>query len=99
MYRSTWPVRVKLLKQPLHKAASTWFYPITTCALNGLEALELVRRAAPKIPFILITGALGDERAVELLRSGATDFVLKDRLALCTRNSACAVRARRAHGA
>jgi len=48
---------------------------------NGLEALELVRRAAPKIPFILITGALGDERAVELLRSGATDFVLKDRLA------------------
>jgi PAS domain S-box-containing protein len=48
---------------------------------NGLEALELVRRTAPKIPFIVVTGALGDERAVELLRSGATDFVLKDRLA------------------
>ena len=48
---------------------------------NGLEALELVRGASPQIPFILVTGALGDERAVELLRAGATDFVLKDRLA------------------
>jgi PAS domain S-box-containing protein len=48
---------------------------------NGLEALELVRSHAPQLPFILVTGALGDERAVELLRSGATDFVLKDRLA------------------
>ena len=48
---------------------------------NGLEALEMVRSRAPRIPFILVTGALGDERAVEMLRSGATDFVLKDRLA------------------
>ena len=48
---------------------------------NGLEALELARSAAPQIPFILVTGALGDERAVELLRGGATDFVLKDRSA------------------
>jgi PAS domain S-box-containing protein len=48
---------------------------------NGLEALEMVRSRAPRIPFILVTGALGDERAVEVLRSGATDFVLKDRLA------------------
>jgi PAS domain S-box-containing protein len=48
---------------------------------DGLEALELVRATSPQIPFILVTGALGDERAVELLRRGATDFVLKDRLA------------------
>jgi PAS domain S-box-containing protein len=48
---------------------------------NGLDALEMVRSRAPEIPFILVTGALGDERAVEVLRSGATDFVLKDRLA------------------
>jgi PAS domain S-box-containing protein len=34
-----------------------------------------------RFPFIVVTGALGDERAVELLRRGATDFVLKDRLA------------------
>ncbi len=48
---------------------------------SGLEALELVRALDPHLPFILVTGALGDERAVELLRSGATDCVLKDRLA------------------
>src|SRR5690242_18152192 len=33
--------------------------------LNGLQALELVRRHDPHLPFILVTGALGDERAVE----------------------------------
>ena len=49
--------------------------------LTGLEALGLARRTDAEIPFIIVTGALGDERAVELLRSGATDFVLKDRLA------------------
>ena len=48
--------------------------------VGGLEALGLARSLDPHIPFILVTGALGDERAVELLRSGATDFVLKDRL-------------------
>ncbi|HVY07467.1 MAG TPA: response regulator [Burkholderiales bacterium] len=49
--------------------------------ISGHEALQLAKTVAPHIPFILVTGALGDERAVEVLRSGATDFVLKDRLA------------------
>jgi signal transduction histidine kinase len=48
---------------------------------NGLQALEYVRGAAIQVPFILVTGALGDEGAIELLHSGATDCVLKDRLA------------------
>jgi signal transduction histidine kinase/DNA-binding response OmpR family regulator len=48
---------------------------------NGLEALEYVRSAGVQVPFILVTGALGDEGAIELLHSGATDCVLKDRLA------------------
>src|SRR5579859_6440815 len=48
---------------------------------NGLEALELLRATGHKIPFILVTGALGDEGAIELLRTGATDCVLKDRMA------------------
>jgi signal transduction histidine kinase len=47
---------------------------------NGLEALESLRRASQSIPFILVTGALGEEGAIEILRSGATDCVLKDRL-------------------
>ena len=48
---------------------------------NGLQALEYVRSAGVEVPFILVTGALGDEGAIELLHSGATDCVLKDRLA------------------
>ena len=52
--------------------------------LSGLEALALVRNTDADVPFIIVTGAIGDERAVELLRSGATDFVLKDRLARLT---------------
>ena len=48
---------------------------------TGLEALEHVRRRDPLLPFILVSGALGEERAVEALRSGATDYVLKQGLA------------------
>jgi len=47
---------------------------------TGLDALAVVRRADALLPFILVSGALGEERAVDALRSGATDFVLKDNL-------------------
>jgi signal transduction histidine kinase/FixJ family two-component response regulator len=47
---------------------------------TGSEALSIAAKEAPEVPFILITGALGEERAVEILKSGATDYVLKDRL-------------------
>jgi serine phosphatase RsbU (regulator of sigma subunit) len=47
---------------------------------DGGSALELTRKRAPHLPFIIISGAVGEEAAVELLRNGATDFVLKDRL-------------------
>ena len=48
---------------------------------TGLDALAVVRRADALLPFILLSGALGEEHAVDALRSGATDFVLKDNLA------------------
>ena len=48
---------------------------------TGLEALEHVRRRDTLVPFVLVSGALGEERAVEALRSGATDYVLKQGLA------------------
>lgn len=47
---------------------------------DGSEALQLAREQCPQVPFIVISGAVGEETAVELLKSGATDFVLKDRL-------------------
>ena len=48
---------------------------------TGLEALALVRRNDPLVPFILVSGALGEERAVDALRAGATDYILKHGLA------------------
>jgi CheY-like chemotaxis protein len=49
-------------------------------AYTGLDALALVRAADALQPFILVSGALGEERAVEALRAGASDFVLKGNL-------------------
>jgi PAS domain S-box-containing protein len=48
---------------------------------DGLSALEIAREKSPKVPFIFVSGALGEEVAIETLRSGATDYVLKTRLA------------------
>jgi len=48
---------------------------------TGLEALEAVRKVDALLPFVLMSGTLGDERAIESLKSGATDYVLKDNLA------------------
>lgn len=47
---------------------------------NGLQALECVKRRNLHVPFIFFSGALGEERAVNALKSGATDYVLKNRL-------------------
>jgi diguanylate cyclase (GGDEF)-like protein/PAS domain S-box-containing protein len=44
-------------------------------------ALLLTKSLCPGVPFIAVTGAVGEEDAVELLKQGATDYVLKDRLA------------------
>ena len=46
---------------------------------DGHSALQMVRQRTPRIPVIMVTGALGDEAAVECLLAGASDYVLKDR--------------------
>jgi signal transduction histidine kinase len=48
---------------------------------TGMGALEVLRRAGLDIPLILVSGALGDVTAVECIKRGATDYVLKDGLA------------------
>jgi two-component system cell cycle sensor histidine kinase/response regulator CckA len=47
---------------------------------SGRRALELLMERERKLPFILVSGAVGDEIAVEMLRSGCVDYVLKERL-------------------
>lgn len=49
-------------------------------SFDGLSALRITRARAPYTPFVLLSGAVGEERATELIREGATDYVLKDRL-------------------
>jgi PAS domain S-box-containing protein len=48
---------------------------------SGTEALEMLQHHGWDVPFILVTGSLGEEPAVEFIKKGATDYVLKDRLA------------------
>lgn len=47
---------------------------------NGHDALEIAREKCPDTPFIFVTGTMGEEVAIETLKSGATDYVLKTRL-------------------
>jgi PAS domain S-box-containing protein len=47
---------------------------------SGTEALAFARKHYPEIPYIFISGTIGEERAVESLKGGATDYVLKHNL-------------------
>jgi signal transduction histidine kinase len=47
---------------------------------NGHDALSIAREKCPETPFIFVTGTMGEEVAIETLKSGATDYVLKTRL-------------------
>src|SRR5919198_4216903 len=49
-------------------------------SFDGLSALEIARRLAPDLPFIFVSGTLGEEAAIDAVRLGATDYVLKHRL-------------------
>jgi signal transduction histidine kinase len=49
-------------------------------AFDGLSALEIARARQPDLPVIFVSGTMGEERAIDSLKSGATDYVLKTRL-------------------
>src|SRR5450631_2259343 len=48
---------------------------------SGLQAAKLLRESGLDIPFILVSGTVGEEMAVEAMKLGATDYLLKDRIA------------------
>jgi two-component sensor histidine kinase len=48
---------------------------------DGLSALRLAREMTPDVPFIIVSGVMGEEIAIESMQQGATDYVLKSRLA------------------
>src|SRR5262249_39328169 len=50
-------------------------------AFDGYAALAIAKEKGPNIPFIFVTGTTVEEVAIETLKTGATDYVLKTRLA------------------
>jgi PAS domain S-box-containing protein len=52
----------------------------TLPSFDGISALNLATKACPDVPFIFVSGTLGEEVAIEALKIGATDYVLKTRL-------------------
>lgn len=54
---------------------------VTLPTFDGLTALDVAREKSPHTPFIFASGSFGEELAIEMLKNGATDYVLKHRLA------------------
>ena len=66
---------------------------------SGLEALRLVRARDPIVPFILVSGEIGEDVAVAAMRDGASDYLLKNRLARLAPALEHAIDAARTHAA
>jgi diguanylate cyclase (GGDEF)-like protein/PAS domain S-box-containing protein len=47
---------------------------------DGVLALKLAKEVVPEVPFIFVSGTIGEERAIEAIRLGATDYVLKNNM-------------------
>jgi signal transduction histidine kinase len=72
--------REKFIRDLEGKNFDLIFADCTLPHFNGVHALELARELAPEVPFIFVSGTIEEDSAIESLRSGATDYVLKDRL-------------------
>lgn len=66
----------ELSRRPPHLILSDYSLP----GFDGSVALEIAKIKAAQVPFIFVTGVLGEEMAIELLKRGATDYVLKTHL-------------------
>ena len=73
----TQPEFVKRLDDPLDLILADYHLP----DFDGVSALRLVRERGLDVPFIIISGTIDEEIAVECMRNGASDYLLKDRLA------------------
>jgi PAS domain S-box-containing protein len=49
-------------------------------SFTGLDALRIVKSRDPLLPFIFLSGTIGEDRAIEAVRAGAQDYVIKDRM-------------------
>jgi DNA-binding NtrC family response regulator len=49
-------------------------------AFDGITAFNIKQEKSPDTPFIIVSGTVGEERSIELIKSGVTDYALKDKL-------------------
>jgi PAS domain S-box-containing protein len=87
LYKSQFEVRcdvVKTAEEFIDRLrATTYDIILSDYALGdwtGMDAFDLLRRGGSDIPFILVTAALGEQKAIECVGLGVTDYVMKDRL-------------------
>ncbi|MGH8245233.1 MAG: response regulator, partial [Gammaproteobacteria bacterium] len=66
-------LRTSLASDPPQVVLSDYSMP----RFDGLSALRVVQELAPDLPFIFLSGTIGEERAIESIKTGATDYVLK----------------------
>jgi PAS domain S-box-containing protein len=69
-------VRDALVDRETDVVLSDWSMP----CLRALDALAIVREHDSNVPFIIVSGTIGEETAVDAIRAGANDYVLKDKL-------------------
>jgi two-component system cell cycle sensor histidine kinase/response regulator CckA len=81
-YKPAW-TRVETEKDFLHALKTPPDLVISDYSMpqfDGLQAAKLLLANCPDIPFILVSGTVGEEAAVEAMKHGATDYLLKDRI-------------------
>jgi PAS domain S-box-containing protein len=64
------------LQDPYDLILADWSLP----QFSGIKALELMKENGLDIPFILVSGSIGEDAAIQLVRKGADDYVLKDNM-------------------
>ena len=64
----------------LHPSPEIILADFTMPGFDSLRALEIMQERRLDIPFIIVSGTIGEERAVQVMQRGATDFIIKDRL-------------------
>jgi PAS domain S-box-containing protein len=73
-------MRAALAARKFDVVISDWSLP----KFSALGALGVLRETEAELPFIIVSGTIGEETAVEAMRAGAQDYVLKDKLARLT---------------
>ena len=78
-YRQVWKaaaLREALIDKEWDLIISDFFMP----GFSGIEALNIVKESQLDVPFIVVSGVVGEEKAVEMMLAGANDYVMKDNM-------------------